>query len=123
MEWTITINEEERYAEVITNGVADKDGSWAMVEAISTALSSTAINNLLIDHTHISKVTGRIVDVYHRPDELKKIGASYKIRVAEVVKPEHKEFFDFLETVCVNKGFSFSVFNDKNAALKWLMEE
>ena len=43
MEWTININEEEQYAEVITNGIADKTRSLAMVKAISMALSTTTI--------------------------------------------------------------------------------
>ena len=42
--------------------------------------------------------------------------------VAEVVKPEHREFFNFLETVCVNRGFIFSIFHDQKAALEWLLE-
>ena len=39
MKWTITSNEEEQYAEIVTSGVADKDGSLAMAKAISTALN------------------------------------------------------------------------------------
>jgi len=121
MEWTININEEEQYAEVVTNGIADKTGSLAMVKAISTALSTTTIKKVLIDHTHISAVSGGVVDIFYRPNELKKIGVTPNIMIAEVIKPEHRKFFDFLETVCVNRGFIFSLFNDKEAAFKWLL--
>jgi hypothetical protein len=122
MEWTITLHEDGQYAEVVTKGIADKDGSLAMVKAIATALRATTTRRVLIDHTHISEVSGEIVDIYYRPDELYKIGVDRSIMVAEVVKSEHREFFDFLETVCVNKGYSFSVFDDKEAAVKWLLE-
>ena len=122
MEWTIFIKEDMQYVEVVTNGVADKDGSLAMVNAIATALSTEKIKSILIDHRNVSKVLGGIVEVYDRPEELKKIGVSQNIKVAELIKPEHREFFDFLETVCVNRGYSFSVFTDKPAALKWLLE-
>lgn len=122
MEWIITLNEEGQYAEVVTKGIADKYGSLAMVKAISAALSSTKIKRVLIDHTHISEVSGGIVDIYYRPDELKEIGVPHNIMVAEIVKSEHRGFFDFLETVCVNRGYSFSVFDDKRAAVEWLLE-
>lgn len=122
MEWTITLHEDGQYAEVVTKGIADKDGSLAMVKAIATALSATTIKRVLIDHTHISEVSGEIVDIYYRPDELNKIGVDHNIMVAEVVKSENRGFFEFLETVCVNRGYSFSVFDDKKAAVKWLLE-
>ena len=55
--------------------------------------------------------------------ELKEIGTIEGIMVAEVVKPEHKEFFNFLETVCVNRGYSFSIFEDRKSALEWLLKQ
>jgi hypothetical protein len=39
MEWTITLNEEDQYVEILTCGVADKNGSLATAKAISTALN------------------------------------------------------------------------------------
>ena len=122
MEWTITLNDEEQYAEVVTNGIADKDGSLAMVKAISMTMRSTKIKRVLIDHLLISKVSGGIVDIYYRPDELKNIGVTQNIKVAEVIRPEHRDFFSFLETVCVNSGYNFSLFNDKKSALEWLLK-
>ena len=112
MEWTIIIHEDKRYAEVVTNGIADKDGSLAMVKAVSTALSGANIKRVIIDHRNISKVSGEVVDVYNRPIELAEMGVFQSIKVAEVVKPEHRKFFDFLETVCVNRGYDFSIFED-----------
>jgi len=50
MEWTITLNEESQYAEIVTSGIADRDGSLAMAKAISIALSKTKIKKMLIDH-------------------------------------------------------------------------
>jgi hypothetical protein len=121
MEWTITLNEEDQYAEIVTNGIADKDGSLAMVKAISTALNKAKIKRILIDHRNISKVSGSIVEVYNRPKEFKEIDVPRNIRVAEVVKQEHKAFFKFLETVCVNSGYRFSIFYDRKPALEWLL--
>ena len=122
MEWTISLNEDRHYAEVVTSGTADNVGSFAMVKAISATLGKTNIKRVLIDHRNIGRVSGDIVDVYNRPKAFEEIGIFQNIKVAEVVKPEHRKFFDFLETVCVNRGYDFSIFEDKKSALEWLLK-
>ena len=121
MEWTITLNEEKQYAEIVTGGVADRDGSIEMAKEISKVLRKTKIKKLLIDHRNIRSVSGKILEIYQRPKEFEEIGVIREIRIAEVVKAEHKEFFHFLETVCVNRGYNFLIFDDKRSALKWLL--
>jgi hypothetical protein len=122
MEWTISLNEDGQYAAVVTGGSADNVGSLAMVKAISTTLGGTKIKRVLIDHRNISNISGSIVDVYNRPKAFEEIGVFQNIKVAEVVKPEHRKFFDFLETVCVNRGYDFSIFEDEKDALEWLLK-
>jgi hypothetical protein len=46
----------------------------------------------------------------------------FGLALAEVIKPEHKDFFEFLETVFVNRGFKFAVFENRNSALEWLLK-
>ena len=121
MEWTITLNEQIQYAEVATGGLADRNGSLEMAMEISRVLARAKIKKILIDHRRISAVSGGTVEIYQRPKELKAIGAAKGIKVAEVVKAEHKAFFRFLETVCVNRGFLFLTFEDRKSALKWLL--
>lgn len=124
MEWTITFNEDKQYCEIVTSGVADKDGSLDMAKAISTAMRKRKgkIKKILIDHRNIIATSGGKFEIYNRPMEYDEIGVIRGIMVAEVVKSEHKQFFKFLETVCVNRGFSFSIFNDRLSALEWLLE-
>lgn len=121
MEWTITLNEKNQYAEIVTGGIADRDGSREMVKEISKVLSNAKIKKILIDHRNIIAVSGGAAEIYQRPKELKGLGAVRGIKVAEVVKADHKLFFQFLETVCVNRGFIFSIFDDKKSALGWLL--
>lgn len=121
MKWTITLNEENQYAEIVTSGIADRDGSREMAKEISMILSKAKIKKVLIDHRNISAVSGKILEVYHRPSELIEVGTPRDVHVAEVVKEDHKAFFSFLETVCVNSGFIFSTFEDKQSALEWLL--
>ena len=116
------MNEESQYAEIATKGIADRAGSLAMAKAISTALRKNKITRVLINHRNIRAVSGSATEIYHRPQEFKKIGVIQNIKVAEVVKPEHKEFFRFFETVCMNQGYRFSIFDDREPALEWLLK-
>lgn len=122
MEWSITLNNDNGYAYIVTNGIADKDGSLTMANEIFSTLANTTIMRILVDHRNITKVTGEIIDVYNRPKELEAIGVPKSVKIAEVIKPEHREFFYFLETVCINRGFSFSIFEDEKSALEWLLK-
>jgi hypothetical protein len=122
MEWTTTVHEEKQYIEIATSGVADRDGSLNMARAINEAMSKARIKKLLIDHGNITSISGKIKEVYQRPKQFQEMGVIRGIKIAEVVKPEHKEFFGFLETVCINSGYTFNIFNDRESALKWLLE-
>ena len=122
MEWTINLDQENRYAEIVTAGIADRDGSLAMAKAAAAAMSKNKIKKMLIDHRNIDMIAGSTTAIYQRPKEFNDMGMMPSIKVAEVVKPEHEEFFNFLATVCLNRGYRFSIFYDRTAALEWLLK-
>ncbi len=122
MEWTVTIKEKQ-YIEIVTRGVADRGGSLYMTKAITMILTEHKIKKALIDQSNSDTVSGTIVDVYKRPKQLQEMGVAQWLTTAEIVKPEHREFFSLLETVCVNRGFGFATFSDRQSALEWLLEQ
>lgn len=122
LEWVITVHAEQGYAEVVTSGVADKDGTMRMVRAIAEALQPQAVTKVLIDHRQVECVTGTTLDVYHRPSVFPPLGVASQVSIAEVIRPEHWDHFRFFETVCRNRGFHISVFLNKEEALSWLLE-
>ena len=122
MKWTITIMEEYRYVEIVTSGVADTNGSLDMVKVINMALKKNKIKKILIDHRNINSVSGGKVVVFERPKQFKEIGVIHGIKVAEVIRPEHEEFFNFFKKECNKHGYEFSVFNEYNFALEWLLK-
>lgn len=97
MERTITVGDQGACAEVTTSGVADKAGSLAMVEAIAETLDEAGIKRVLVDHRNITGVSGATTEVYARLHELAALRVPRDVKVAEVVRPEHRGFFDFLE--------------------------
>lgn len=122
MDWTITINLEKQYAEIVTRGVADKHSTLIMAQAIATAMRESKVKKALIDHTQIESVSGSVVDVYQRPVQFREMGVVPGLKIAEVVLPKHSEFFKFLETVSVNRGIMFATFYDKQTARDWLLQ-
>ena len=122
MEWEIRIHNEENYVEVITKGVADKAGSLNMAKTITETMRQHRITRALIDHRNIESVSGETIEIYDRPKLLKMIGAILGIKIAEIIKPEHRKHFSFFETVCLNQGFKMSIFQEKLPALEWLLK-
>lgn len=122
MNWTITIHHEKGYLEVVTSGCANQQKSLSMAKDISQKSEQTQTHKILIDHLGITSVCGNVIDVYNRPKQFDHMEGIRKTRIAEVVKKEHLDFFTFFETVCVNRGYDFHVFSDKEAALEWLFE-
>jgi hypothetical protein len=122
MEWEIRIHNEEKYAEVITKGVADKDGSLNMAKVIRETMQQHGITRVLIDHRNIESVSGEIIEIYNRPTLFRIMGVILGVKIAEIIKPDHIRHFSFFETVCINQGFRISIFQEYLPALEWLLK-
>jgi hypothetical protein len=123
MDWVITIEEKNKFIEVITKGIADKDGSMEMAKTIAETLRHHRITKAIIDHRNITGISGEVIDVYERPNLFRLIGVIFRIKLAAIINPDHTEHFKFLETVSINHGYKYSVFYDRTSALKWLLEK
>jgi hypothetical protein len=121
MEWEVTLHFEHKYIEIVTKGVADKDGSLNMAKTIAETMRKNRLTRVLIDHRNIEKVSGSAIEIYERPKLFRIIGVILGIKIAEIVIPDHFKHFEFLETVCINRGFKFSIFFDRTTALEWLL--
>lgn len=121
MEWEIRMHHEEKYMEVITTGVADKDSSLNMAKIIKETMQQHRITKALIDHRNIEKVSGEIIEIYDRPKLFTIIGVIFDVKIAEIIKPDHVKHFRFFETVCLNQGFKVSIFQEPSPALEWLL--
>ncbi len=119
MEWETTIH--RNYIEIVTHGIAGKEKSLEMAKALTITMRRNKSTRVLIDHRNLEAISGATIDVYERPTLFRVIGVILGIRIAEVIKPDHQEHFRFLETVCRNRGFQFSIFYEKEQALRWLL--
>jgi hypothetical protein len=121
MKWKIVVHDEDKYIEVITGGIADREGSLNMAKAIKHTMRAHRLIKALIDHRNVGSVIGDTTEVYQRAKAFRLIGVVLRIKIAEIIKPEHLEHFNFFETVCLNHGYQLSVFQDKDKALAWLL--
>jgi hypothetical protein len=122
MEYEIRIYNEEKYIEVVTKGAADNDSSLSMAKTIKETMQQHRITKALIDHRNIESVSGKIIEIYDRPKLFRIIGVVLNVKIAEIIKPDHVKHFSFFETVCVNKGFKISIFQERLPALEWLLK-
>ena len=120
MEWTNSFLTDQQIVVIQTNGVADKASSLEMAKSISETMMQYKAKRCLIDHSAIISVSGSSEDIYYRPVGISETGLSSEVKIAEVVRPAHKEHFGFLEAVCRSRGFSFRVFEDRESAIEWL---
>ena len=122
MEYEIRIYNEEKYVEIVTRGVADKDGSLSMAKTIKETMQQHRMTKALIDHRNIESVSGEIMEIYNRPKLFRIMGVVLNIKIAEIIKPDHVKHFRFFETVCINQGIRLSIFQEKTPALEWLLK-
>jgi len=123
MEWEITTHKSYKYIEIVTKGVADKNDSMEMAKIIADTMRHGRITRALIDHRNITSVSGSILDIVERPKLFRIIGLLLGIKLAAIINPDHSEHFKFLETVCINQGYNYSVFYDRTKGLKWLLDK
>lgn len=122
MEWEVIYHDNPRYLEIVTRGVADEGASAVMAKAVKETMQAARLTRVLIDHRNITAVTGNIVAVRERPTLFRLIGVLLGVRIAELIRPEHREHFRFLETVCANRGYKLGVHYTREAALAWLLD-
>jgi hypothetical protein len=122
MEWKISFLPDKQVVVIKTFGVADEASSLAMAQSISKTMMEYQATRCLIDHSELTAVSGSSEGIFYRPQGLSKTGISSEIKIAELVKPAHKEHFGFLEYVCRNNGFDFRVFDSREPAIKWLAQ-
>ncbi|MBP7693262.1 MAG: hypothetical protein KA764_15165 [Anaerolineales bacterium] len=121
MEWTVSFQAEPRILIVQTAGIADAASTLAMVKDLVHGLQEHHVPRCLIDHRALSGVSGGTFELYDRPAQVREMGDARRVKIAEVIRPEHAPHFKFLETVFRNRGLNFMVFHDYAAALGWLL--
>lgn len=122
METSIKLDPKTGITCVKTSGEADAASSGGMIGPIVAFMRQHSSLRCLIDHTDLTIVTGKTIEIYRRPLEMHKSGMPFDVRIAAVIQKAYEHHFSFLETVSVNNGLSYKVFYDLEEAKAWLLE-
>jgi len=120
MEVNISHLAEDQIVLVKTRGDADAKSSSEMVKSIMLAMKEHQSIRCLLDHTDIHFVSGKTMEIFNRPEEIKSTGMPLNVKLAAVIPEHYKEHFRFLETVCTNRGINYRVFEQCVSAINWL---
>lgn len=121
MEWTFEIDPAARIAEIRTRGVLDGRSAERMRNETMAHFKAHGIVRCLLDHSGLEGSTLGTLDIYGMPKAYDKLDFPRDFRLALIYSPLLAENARFFETVCRNNGYEVSVFNDRQAALDWLM--
>jgi len=81
-------------------------------------------NLILVDDSKLEK-TVETVDIYELPQSYEDLNIDRKIKAAVIlpISLQAREDVQFYETVCQNRGWDIAVFEQRQEAIDWLMEE
>ncbi|MDJ0834833.1 MAG: hypothetical protein QNJ69_15025 [Gammaproteobacteria bacterium] len=83
------------------------------------------INRFLVNATGIN-ITASLMDIYYLPNrQYIEEDADRDGRVALILPTDkkQKEYVQFYETVCVNRGWDVKAFKQRQPALEWLLAD
>jgi hypothetical protein len=111
-------------SQILVMGYQGKITAEELMEANQQAMGQLVgrnINKVLVDCS-TARADMPILDVYKLPDLYVAEDMSRMIRVAMILPKDgyKREIYEFYEDVCRNRGFQVRVFDDGDAAWKWL---
>lgn len=121
MTWTITCNDASGMIELVfTGNVTGPEIREATSWSISL-MKNRNIKDILFDTTDQEQVPS-IFDIYNLPDQYEKEGLTRQSRVG-LVLPQKRDLraqARFYEDVCVNRGWTVRLFENREDAVRWL---
>jgi hypothetical protein len=122
MSFTVKYNPELSIIEsVLVDNLTSKDLRMHEAQSIALAMKNKA-NRFLSDAT-AATIKVSISDLYNLPEFYQDQGLRRPVLIA-VLSPTSeagKKLVDFYETVCLNRGWTVKIFDERQEALDWLM--
>jgi len=106
-----------------------QSGKISAAEMRKTAMEAQKLaiengtNLVLSDNTEMV-TDARTTDLFNLPRLYEELGVSKSSKIAIVMNivSGRKDYYQFYETVCRNVGYDVKLFNDTEAAEKWLLQ-
>jgi hypothetical protein len=126
MSFVITYHEDENFIESILLGDFDWQVMEKMVPAISKEVNEKKCFHVLLDWRQ-GKIKLTTVQIYDTPVKLKEEFAKYGVNVFQLKRAYLINQVDsdsyFFETMMKNNSQTFTIFLDRDEAIKWLCQK
>lgn len=116
MAWRIETDMQPGYLLIRILGQADGRVAGEIIAGVFREIASHDCANFLID---IRGVDGRL-GVLETFNLVSSYPSQQGVRAAIVDRPEYSSWYEFYETVSVNRGYHNRVFTDLEKAIEWL---
>lgn len=123
MPWSMEFTDEGRVLKVLLQGtMAGPEVAEMTRESVATA-AKTQVARIVLDCAD-SKIDVPILDVYKLPDLYSAKGVSRQVHAAVIMPREgyRRDIYEFYEDVCRNRGYFVKLFEQEEAAWKWIRE-
>ncbi|MEN6332637.1 MAG: hypothetical protein ABFE01_00155 [Phycisphaerales bacterium] len=116
MAWRIETDVQPGYLVIRVFGQADGRVAGEIIAGVFREIASHDCSNFLID---IRGIDGRlgVLETFHM---VSTYPSQQGVRAAIVDRPEYSNWYEFYETVSVNRGYHNKVFTDIEKAIEWL---
>jgi hypothetical protein len=121
MEWDYFFNTDTELLEVMVKGELSTSELNAMAQDNLEEIRKHDCFRCLLNYTGSTKDLS-VVEMFHRPKEVAKIGVTAKYRIALLVRSEQYDNYKFVENVYKNNGYDFEIFIEKESAVDFLMK-
>lgn len=125
MAWSARYDSKTNIIEVIYSGTLSMDDiKNAIIQRISIQ-EETGAMSVLADISGIDNVKVHLVDIFSIADTFfENINSDRRTRIALILPryPKAREDALFYETACLNRGWKVKSFEDREEAIKWLLE-
>ncbi len=118
MAWSVEGEVHPGYLTIRIAGNANADVSHEIIAAVFREMAMYSCPRVFID---IRSVEGRlgVLETFSMVSAYPSMGG---LRVAIVDRPENSNWYEFYETVSVNRGYNNKVFTDPERAIAWLLD-
>lgn len=116
------VREELGFLELRSYGDVQAEELFQIRERMAGILAETGFTKVLVDGSG-RKSFPNMMTAFKMASELQKVGFPLTAKIALLSPPQLENFHEFMAEVATNRGIDVRLFNSRDEALAWLLEE
>ena len=122
MPWQVEFDEQRRVILLAYRANVSYEDVHESSIAVIAMTHDKDTHKILTDFTDAVSLAHSSIDIFHLPTTYKTLGQDLPLveAIVDPKDPKIRKDAEFYETVCINRGFTVRVFEDRDQALEWL---